>query len=66
MSVQASRIRVQQHGDAVIGERTDVEYDERTNLLTENRTTVAEVPIEGGGTAVLRYTAVQTSTLVSE
>ena len=54
-AVVASRVRVQQHGDAMIGERVDRVYDERTGLIGEKKTTVATVPlhVQGGGTAVL-------------
>ena len=52
-AVVASRVRVQQHGDAMIGERVDRVYDERTGMIGEKKTTVATVPLQGGGTAVL-------------
>ena len=62
MAIAASRVRIQQHGDAMIGERVDRVYDERTGIIGEKKTTVASVPIEGGGTAVLvgeQFTAAQ-------
>ena len=53
MAWVAQRTSVQQHGDAVVGEQTQVLYDEETGLLGQRRTTVAQVPIQGGGSAVL-------------
>ena len=59
MALAASRVRVEQHGDAVIGTRSDLLYDERTGLLAEKRTVVAQVPIQGGGTVLVKGEEVQ-------
>lgn len=51
MALAANHIRVQQYGDAVVGEQTRIVYDEETGILGQTKTIVAQVPTEGGGTA---------------
>ena len=53
MALAANRIRVQQYGDAVVGEQTQVVYDEETGIVGQKKTMVAQVPTEGGGTAYI-------------
>ena len=50
MALATNRIRVQQYGDAVVGEQTQVVYDEETGVVGQKKTVVAQVPTEGGGT----------------
>lgn len=62
MAIAASRVRIQQHGDAMLGQRVDNVYDERTGMIGQKKITVASVPIQGGGTAYMvgeEYTAAQ-------
>ena len=52
--VGGTRVDVAQQRDGTtIGVRTDVVVDQYTGLAAEKKTVVAEVPIEGGGTALI-------------
>ena len=53
MATVASRVRIQQRGDATVGVREDYLVDERTGLMVKREQVVATVPVEGGGTATL-------------
>ena len=46
-------MEVARHGDTTIGVKTDIIVDERLGLVAEKKTVVAEVPVEGGGTAII-------------
>lgn len=50
---QASRVRVEQHGDATFGLREEYLIDTETGLLVKRETLVAAVPVEGGKTALI-------------
>ena len=59
MALVGTKVEVAQQGDgSTIGVRTDVLFDQRTGLMAEKKTLVADVPLEGGGTA--RVAAEQT------
>ena len=59
MALVGSKVEVAQQGDgSTIGVRTDVVFDQRTGLMAEQKRVVADVPLEGGGTA--RVAAEQT------
>ena len=59
MALVGTKVEVAQQGDgSTIGVRTDVVFDQRTGLMAEKKTLVADVPLEGGGTA--RVAAEQT------
>lgn len=59
MALVGTKIEVAQQGDgSTIGVKTDVVVDQRTGLMAEKKTLVADVPLEGGGTA--RIAAEQT------
>ena len=59
MALVGTKVEVAQQGDgSTIGVRTDVVFDQRTGLMAEKKTIVADVPLEGGGTA--RVAAEQT------
>ncbi len=64
MSLSANRVRVVQHGDAVMGERTQLVYDEETGMVGQKKTVVAQVPVEGGGHAILVTEQVQVTQVV--
>ncbi|XP_064404386.1 uncharacterized protein LOC135349720 isoform X4 [Halichondria panicea] len=59
MALTVNHVRVVQHGDAVMGERTQLMYDEETGMAGQKKTVVAQVPIEGGGHAILVTEQVQ-------
>ncbi len=48
MALAANHVRVVQHGNAVMGERTQLVYDEETGMVGQKKTVVAQVPVEGG------------------
>ena len=59
MALVGTKVEVAQQGDgSTIGVRTDVVFDQHTGLMAEKKTIVADVPLEGGGTA--RVAAEQT------
>ena len=59
MALVGTKVEVAQQGDgSTIGVRTDVVFDQHTGLMAEKKTLVADVPLEGGGTA--RVAAEQT------
>ena len=67
MALVGTRVDVAQQGDGTtIGVRTDVVVDQRTGLVAEKKTIVAEVPIEGGGTALIAGEQIRAVGLVSE
>jgi len=54
MALIGTRIQVAQQRDGTtVGVRTDLVVDERTGLVAEKKTMVAEVPMDGGGTALV-------------
>ncbi len=59
-----NHVRVVQHGDAVMGERTQLMYDEETGMVGQKKTVVAQVPIDGGGHAILVTEQVQVTQVV--
>ena len=62
MALVGTKVEVAQQGDgSTIGVRTDVVFDQHTGLMAEKKTLVADVPLEGGGTA--RVAAEQTRIL---
>ena len=64
MALTANRVRVVQHGDAMMGERTQLVYDEETGMVGQKKTVVAQVPIERGGHAILVTEQVQVGQVV--
>ena len=64
MALAANRIRVQQYGDAVVGEQTQLVYDEETGILGQKKTIVAQVPFEGGGMAYVAAEQVEVERVV--
>ncbi len=64
MALTVNHVRVVQHGDAVMGERTQLMYDEETGMAGQKKTVVAQVPIEGGGHAILVTEQVQVGQVV--
>ena len=64
MALAAQRTRIQQYGDAVVGEQTQVVYDEESGLIGQKKITVAQVPTRGGGTAVLVHEQVEVGQVV--
>ena len=54
MALIGTRIQVAQQRDGTtVGVRTDLVVDDRTGLVAEKKTMVAEVPLQGGGTALV-------------
>ena len=66
MALAAQRTRIQRFGDAVVGEQTQLVYDEESGLVGQKKITVAQVPTEGGGTAVLIAEQVEVGQVVSQ
>ena len=64
MALTANHVRIEQHGDAMMGERTQLVYDEETGMVGQKKTVVAQVPIEGGGHAILVTEQVQVAQVV--
>ena len=64
MALTANQVRVAQHGDAVVGERTQLIYDEETGMVGQKKTIVAHVPVEGGGHAIVIAEQVQVQQVV--
>jgi len=65
MALSANQIRVQRYGEAMVGEQTQTVYDAETGLLGQKKTTVAQVPTNDGGTAILYREQVQVGQVVS-
>ncbi len=65
MALTANHVRVVQHGDAVMGERTQLVYDEEAGMVAQKKTMVAQVPIEGGGHAILVTEQMQVGQMVT-
>ncbi|XP_064404384.1 uncharacterized protein LOC135349720 isoform X2 [Halichondria panicea] len=59
MALTANHVRVEQHGDAMMGEYTQFVYDKETGMAGQKKTVVAQVPVEGGGHAILVTEQVQ-------
>lgn len=53
MAVVGTKVETMQEGDTKVAVKTDVMVDTNTGLLMERKTVFAEVPTEGGGTAVI-------------
>ena len=64
MALTANHVRVEQHGDAMMGEYTQFVYDEETGMAGQKKTVVAQVPVEGGGHAILVTEQVQVTQVV--
>ena len=65
MALAAQRTRIQRFGDAVVGEQTQLVYDEESGLVRQKKITVAQVPTEQG-TAVLVAEQVEVGQVVSQ
>ncbi len=64
MALTANHVRVEQQGDAVMGEYTQFVYDEETGMAGKKKTVVAHAPAEGGGHTVLIVEQVQVGQVV--
>ena len=59
MALTAKHVRIEQHGEALLGEYTQYVHNEETGMVGQKKTVFAQVPVEGGRHAILIEEQVQ-------